>query len=578
MLAWPKPQAEAALVSNGRLSIGAFEMTAVVPRDQRPLPWLTGDLAEMVPRLVVPRLAAVLASELPEGDGGVWLIRELTIDLAVASRWSADQIAERIAAAIIAAIQRAVRGPADPGVVRLRDRAEHVASVLQDVLTGGGAHWQHGGWASAAARPRAEAVAALLREAGDDGPLALIRLGGIMAARVVDVLDGQAAADLARAWGLIGPPTWSRPHGPAGAAVQAALRRLPVTMIADRPRAALLLCALAGEAVAEAEFPALAAAVCSVLRDTGSRAGPRVILAGDATGEAVRNPIEAPGDPVVDRDRPSVARGRQRPAAESFASLTANAALFMLWRSAIESSALTHAAGLAGNAAAGAAALARTLVDGGNDPLLDPAVQCLLRIANEDVPGVSDPPPLADLLAAMAEDGWRKPAVASAVLEVVTVPVDVAPGGQVTVLADAATGSWIWLWPNGVPDPEDLLGHLGSGVPLLLDGVVAEALGADWPSAVADEGRVWLLAPGAGVPASRPPLQHQPGRLSRDLAAVCRAGSSAPCTGPALVSGFSVTWHGGCRGLAMPARTGCVPTSCRGWRPRSCRRRPTGTN
>jgi hypothetical protein len=509
-------------VAAGRLSIGAFEITALVPRDQRPLPWLTGDLIELVPRLVVPRLAAALGPELPEGDGSVWLIRELTIDLAVAARWSADQIAERIAAAIIAAIQRVLRGAAGPGVVRLPDRAEHVASVLRDVVVGGGPRWQHGGWAGAAARPRAEAIAALLRDAGDDGPAALIRLGGTMAAQIVALLDDRVVAVLARAWGVIGPMAASRPDPAAGAVVQDAARRLPRGWLADRPRAALLLLALTGETLARPKVPAMAAAVRSVLFG----ADPAGDVWRPLTRDAADPPDDGSGATARDDGRSTSreagsAKAVRRPRdAASFATLTTNAGLFLLWRSAIESGALGHASSLAGDAA-GAAALARALAGGTEDPVLDPAVQCLLRLADEDIPPAPAALTLPALLAVMASDDWRKPAVTHAVLEIASISADAAAGGRVAILADAATATWLWLWPGAPPPGDELLGRLGAGAALLVDTALAEELAATWPGEPADEGRLWLLPPGARAPVSPPPLRHQPGRLARDLATVC---------------------------------------------------------
>jgi hypothetical protein len=510
-------------VANGQLSVGAFEITAVVPRDQRPLPWLTGDLTEMVPRLVVPRLIEALKSGLPDGDGSVWLIRELNVDLAVAARWPADRIADRIAAAIIAAIQKAVHGPGEPGVVRLPDRAEHLAAVLRDVAAGGGARWLHGGWADAVALPRTEALAALLCRAGDDGPLALVRTGASVAERIIRLLRNETATALARAWGLTGPADAASATAPATAAIEQVSAHLPRALLADRPRVDLLLLALAGVESPEIPIKALAAAIRAVTNPFGPITMARPASTQDPWAKGTD--VTVPGaneTPMDERAIRWTLPKAKSPASDSpaFATFTAEAALFMLWRSAIESGALDHAAAIAGDPGSGAAMLARALSGAARDPALDPAIQRLSRVGEEDIAAPPAQITLAALLDAMRTDDWRKPAVTHAVLEVARVPVQVAPLGQVTILADAATGLWLWLWPGTLPTAQELLDRIGPAVALLLDCNVAGQIGAPWPREPADEGRVWLLPLEASLPVSNPPLRHLPGRLSRDLDAL----------------------------------------------------------
>jgi hypothetical protein len=465
---------------------------------------------------VVPRLSAELDERLPHGDDSVWLIRELSVDLAVAARWSPDRIAESIAQAIAAAVQRVVRGEAAIGVTRLDDGVEHLAMVLRDLTTGAGRRWQHGSLARAWEHPRAEAVAQLLRDAGDDGPRALIRTGSELATRIVRSLDDQAAMDLAQRWSLL--PTGPDPAiGSLEPAVRRAIAALPVEFLSDQPRAALLLLVLASEELSDMAGPELAAQLRWAVRalrqvePNEQRSVADASILPEKTGEAIGDDDQVP--------RTSGVRRRAAPAGarrETARRLTTHASLFALWRSAQISGALTHARALAGHDAAGSAALARALAAGGGDPALDPAVKALLRMESP----VGCPPtpaarlPLAALLQAMTSDDWRRPIVTHAVLE-----LGATGSSPAAVLGDAATGLWLWAWEER-PSGREVLARCSPGTAALIDAAHAERLPDGWRSEAAEDGRVWLLPPGAAAPASPAPLQRLPGRLLQDFAAL----------------------------------------------------------
>jgi len=151
--------------------------------------------------------------------------------------------------------------------------------------------------------------------------------------------------------------------------------------------------------------------------------------AGVATGapsEAV-----APGEPASS-DVPHARAKRSRPAISGVtppAAFSQNAALFLLWRSAIESGVLARAEEAR---AGGPLALARALAGRDRNPASDPAVGWLLRSERCET---HDAPPLSlgDI---------RTEAIAAQRGILYTVDGELS----CHVLADAATGAWLGVW------------------------------------------------------------------------------------------------------------------------------------
>ncbi|MBV1796823.1 hypothetical protein [Siccirubricoccus sp. G192] len=293
------------------------------------------------------------------------------------------------------------------------------------------------------------------------------------------------------------------------AVVTEARAALPPDLAADPLRGPLLALALARAAAPGAEAGALAATI----RADFAPAAPAPPLprrgADPPPAEAARNRSAA---------RPSGAVAGTAVAAaaspvEGWIGTTWHAPLFLLWRDALETGALGHAARLAGGAEAGAAALARTLAGPGADPLADPSIRMLLDLAED--PGPVPPARLtpATLLEALQAETWPPPNPAALVLEAL-------PGEPPHwLLADAATATWLRL--SGQPMPGV------PGLPLLLGMADAAALGG--ATQPAGDGRVWLLG-GADIPTTLPPLARLPGRLARDAAALVPPGAPDAAT------------------------------------------------
>jgi hypothetical protein len=411
-----------------RLAVRRLALVARVPRDQRLIPGLAHDLGEMLPRLVTPRLAHALDRVLPDDDT-VTLIRRVEVDLAISAGWDAERIAAAIAGAIVAAIRRALHNAAAAHV--LPDRPTHLAAVLTDIAAGSGRRWHHGAYGKLSDRPRAEALIAVLDEAGADGPATLALVDPQVAARIVRALPDTAVARLAQRWDVLSdkPPSVSTPTVLTTMAVRAAAG-LPPDLAADPHRAALLLLARV-----VAELPATAAetraeAVRAMLARVATDRSPRIVMASQSENRPA-GPDASPNAARADDAsvRPVV------PDAAPFATMSQNAALFLLWRSAIESGVLATATRVG---AGGAMALARALAGPDRDPVTDPAVAWLLR--DEPADG-HELPPLR--LAAIRPEPTPIP---QAVLQ----SIDGALGCY--VLVDASNGGWRGVWRQA-PDP-----------------------------------------------------------------------------------------------------------------------------
>jgi hypothetical protein len=118
--------------------------------------------------------------------------------------------------------------------------------------------------------------------------------------------------------------------------------------------------------------------------------------------------------------------------------MSQHAALFLLWRSAIDSGVLAIAQK---QAASGAMLLARALAGPDRTPAADPAVAWLLGDPVADASGL---PPLS--LVDIPPDSSP---VRQAVLQTIDGPL------ACTILADAATGGWRKIWRER-PDPAQL--------------------------------------------------------------------------------------------------------------------------
>jgi hypothetical protein len=213
-------------------------------------------------------------------------------------------------------------------------------------------------------------------------------------------------------------------------AVQAAAG-LPQDLAADPHRAALLLLASIVAELPAAAAETRAALVRTMLARLAIDRSPRIVTASqsenraagpDASPQAART-HDAPIQPVT-------------PDAVPFATMSQNAALFLLWRSAIESGVLAIAAQV--GAAGGAMALARALAGPDRDPTTDPAVAWLL---GDEAADGHDLPPLR-LAAIQPEPG----PIPRAVLQ----SIDGALACH--VLVDASTGGWRGVWRQA-PDP-----------------------------------------------------------------------------------------------------------------------------
>ncbi|MBO1076169.1 hypothetical protein [Roseomonas marmotae] len=466
-----------------RLTIGRVSITARVPRDQPALPGLAGDLRELAQRLLAPALGQRIAAMLPAG-GGVVVVRRLRVDLAVMARWDARRIAARLADAILAALGAALRGEGE-AVLQHGSRAAHRAQVLADVAAGRGGLWQHGTCKAMAARPMPQALAAVLEEAGEDGPRALSLLPTETAARVVRHLPQPEVLRLAGSWRVM-PGARRGPVAPMPsliARLAALARAVPPDLWREPPRAALFLLS---RDVAErvGEPAALAPAIAFLLAAPVPAGPPRAPSPRPGVDDFSRDAAPRPGEAPSSAPPP-------RPGPE-WLGLTPHAWLYLLWRDALDLGALDLAAVMAGDAAKGAAALARALAGTGRaDPAGDAALAPLGLSSGLVPPSCC---PAAEVLSRLSAQAWP-PARTEATL--------LLPLGQGWLLANAATGAWLHCGDGSAPDPESF------GFPVLAGGL-------------------WHPAP----PDSPPPLARQPDRPARDAVALTPPG--APDAGSGL--------------------------------------------
>lgn len=558
-------------MSAGRLSVGSLAVRARIPRDQPEVPGLAGDLRELVPRLVVPRVAALLERSLPQDDPAVWLIRELRVELAVGARWDADRIAAHIAAAIGDGIERALHGDGGTGVTRVDDRATHLGAVLSDVAAGSGRRWYHGAYAATAADgTRAHAFAALLDDAGTDGPRALGLTGATTAMRIVRALEPDAVVRLARAWNVAPDAPAAVPVEPVRRLVSDAAALVPFDLAMDAPRAAVLTFALA---CAAEPFRAPAAVAAAVRSDVKHR---RAAFESASAIPSQRTPsVNTPAittEPSVDDERAvakpptaSALRRVSQPDTAVWTTLTESGALFLWWRAAIESGALaaaiaaTHsstrsadgivaddaaaiivedvsaivadeAAPMVADSVRAALALARALGGANASVRFDSAVRALLRLDDCDDDDDSVPrirlEDVLDRALDAADTGWPPLRPDALLLEALGGARD-RDGERAYVLADAATGRWLWAW---VDEPSaDQLGTMLATIadrfadgplPLLADAVTARRLLPDRSIIALDDGRVWALAGSASDVPPMPAAGRVAGFLARELGAL----------------------------------------------------------
>jgi hypothetical protein len=209
-------------------------------------------------------------------------------------------------------------------------------------------------------------------------------------------------------------------------AIQAAAR-LPPDLAADRSRASLLLLA---RVVAELPAATAETRAQSMLARLAIDRPPRIVMVSQSEDQ----PASLDASPkAADTDNAPVQR--VIPDAAPFATMSSNAALFLLWRSAIESGVLATAARVG---AGGPMALARALAGPDKDPATDPAVAWLLRYETADV---HELPPLS--LAAIELEPTPIP---RAMLQ----SIDGALACY--VLVNASTGGWRGVWRQS-PDP-----------------------------------------------------------------------------------------------------------------------------
>jgi hypothetical protein len=466
-----------------RLTIGRVSITARVPRDQPPLPGLAGDLRELTLRLLASALGQRMAAALPPG-GGVLVLRRLRINLAVKVRWDAGRIAARLADAILAALQAALRGQGE-AVLHHADRAAHRAQMLGDVVAGRGGLWQHGPCKALAAQPLPQALAGLLAEAGKDGPRALALLPAEVAARVVRHLPQAEAPRLAEAWQAMPRLHHARAAPPASllARLAALLAAMPPDLRREPARAALFLLAraIAERAGGPAGLPAAIAFLLASPALPHPAPAPALHRGLGAAPHGSAPPVGEAASPVP----PAL------PMAPEWLGITPHAWLCLLWRDALDLGALELAAAMAGDAATGTAALARALVGPEQpDPAGDAALAPLGLLAAPIPPTRC---PAAEVLARLATRAWP-PARPEAGLLV--------PLGQGWLLADAATGAW-----------------LRSG-----QGPAPEAASLDFPVLA---GGLWHPAP----PATLPALARQPDRPARDALALTPPAAPDDATG-----------------------------------------------
>lgn len=280
---------------------------------------------------VAAALRRDLSARLADGDPSVWLIRKLEVSLVVDAEQDAG---EALGRAVRAAVERALRGDGE-GVLRYADRAEQLATFLEDLAAGDAfGHWYHARCRGLAPLPLAQALRLALARAPDEARPALLRIhAGLRLAPWIDRIGepgAQAVLSLFGApQGAVATPDVTRRRLLALAVAEPAMRRW-------RTNAQGLL---ALSVMAASESPAPLEAIVAVVRS----ALPAVIEAlwPSATPPAARllsaADADAPEGKTAGRRRSETRAPRPKARAPDLLEplTTPFAGVFLLWRSAL---------------------------------------------------------------------------------------------------------------------------------------------------------------------------------------------------------------------------------------------------
>lgn len=410
----------AAASAQARLRLGRMHLATRLAMPERS--------ARRARRLTEADVAAALrrdlSGRLTDGDSSVWLIRRLDVGLVVDAEQDAG---EALGRAVRAAVDRALRGDGE-GVLRYADRAEQLATFLQDLAAGDAFdHWYHARYRALAPLPLAQALRLALAGAPDEARPALLRIHANLrlAPWIERIGEPGARAILSLFEGPSGPPaapdiTRRRLH--ALAAAEPAMRRWRTSAQA---RLALSVMA-ASESTAPLE--AVVAATRSALPAVVEALWPS---APEPTTRRRPAPdVDTPEGEKVGRFRSRTRAARPKSGApDLFEPLTTPfAGVFLLWRSAL-------ALGLPQmlDDPAARLRLAAALAGPERDAALaDPALHWLA--GHVPVPGDSPPRAPAPLAVAQRLIEHAAPRIPTLVRQ---------RRGRVHVLQDAGTEDWL---------------------------------------------------------------------------------------------------------------------------------------
>jgi len=295
----------------GTVTVDRLDATLVVPRSE-PRPDETRARLDAVLESRLADACARRFASLDERDG-VWLIRELTLDLVIGRR-DEQQVAEMFAAEIARALSEAIRaGPDGDRVVFFPTRPAFLAHVCADLAAGRlWSRWYAAAFDGVRALPTGSAIATVLRTEPEHLERALVtmRETGTLDDLLECLTDGDAATVL---------DAWTFPAVPAADVLAAAASALIVTArhrsSRSSPRDALRMLVAMRSSPSPAPLPEARAAAETVLAlaEALAAGGPAVLedlragriasaaraLAGSVNGElvpAVAAALAAGGD------------------------------------------------------------------------------------------------------------------------------------------------------------------------------------------------------------------------------------------------------------------------------------------